>query len=84
MLRLCEKATRNRKLEMMDHREGHDHGSTMDQYTEMMSNLMGGGMMGNSFPFLPILAAPFIVWSVGLAVLGSLGFFAVRKLRRTG
>jgi len=74
---------------MTDHGEGHDHGGMMDQCMEMMSNMMGGGvmdsgMMGSGFSFLPILAALFVVWFASSAAMIGLGFFAVRTLRRAG
>ena len=59
----------------------------MDQCLEMMSRMMGGGMMdgmmGNSFSLLPILGALLLIWLVSLTILlGGLGFWVVRRAAR--
>ncbi len=59
----------------------------MDRCMEMMGNMMGGnnmmdGMMGSSFSFLPIVAALLLIWLISFAILGGLGFWAVRRFAR--
>jgi len=54
----------------------------MDHCLEMMSNMMGSGMMANSLSLLPILGALLLIWMVGLIILGGLGLWAVRRLAR--
>jgi hypothetical protein len=57
----------------------------MDQCREMMGNMMSGGMMdgmmGNSFILL-ILAGLLIVWLISVAVIGALGYLAVKRFAR--
>ncbi len=47
---------------------------------DAMGSMMGGGMMG--IGVLPmVLLLVFLIWLVGLAAAGALGFWAVKKLR---
>jgi hypothetical protein len=52
----------------------------MNQCMNMMNDMMGGGMIGNSLLFV-ILAVLLLLWLVGLAVLGGAGIWAYRRLR---
>ncbi len=44
-----------------------------------MGSMMGGDMMGGILPLALLLVL--LVWVAGLAAVGALGFWAVRKLR---
>jgi hypothetical protein len=59
-----------------------DMNDMMDQCLDMMGSMMGGGMMGNGvmLVLLPILV---LVWVIGLAAVGALIFWGVRRLSRT-
>ena len=46
---------------------------------DAMGSMMGGGMMGSEIMFV-VLALVLLIWVLGLAALGALGFWAVRKL----
>ena len=46
-----------------------------------MGSMMGGGMMGSNL-LLDVLTALLVIWLVGLAAVGVLGFRAVRRLSR--
>ncbi len=52
----------------------------INQCMNMMNDMMGGGMIGNSLLFV-ILAVLLLFWLVGLAVLGGAGIWAYRRLR---
>ena len=52
----------------------------MNQCMNMMNGMMGGGMMGNSLLFV-VLAVLLVFWLIGLAVLGGVGIWAIRRLR---
>ncbi len=52
----------------------------MNQCMSMMNGMMGGGMMGNSLLFV-FLAVLLLFWLIGLAVLGGVGIWAIRRLR---
>ncbi len=52
----------------------------MGRCMDAMGSMMGGGMMG--IGVLPmVLLLVFLIWLVGLAAAGALGFWAVKKLR---
>jgi predicted lipid-binding transport protein (Tim44 family) len=46
---------------------------------DAMGSMMGGSMMGNPMMLFDLLAVLF-VWVIGLAAVGALVFWAVRKL----
>ena len=52
----------------------------MNQCMNMMNGMMGAGMMGNSLLFV-VLAVLLLFWLIGLAVLGGVGIWAIRRLR---
>ncbi len=49
---------------------------------DAMGSMMGGGMMGSSV-MLFVLLLVLLVWVIGLAAVGALIFWGVRKLSRT-
>ncbi len=51
----------------------------MDRCMDAMGSMMGGGMMGSGIMFV-VVALLLLVWVLGLAALGTLGFWAIRKL----
>ena len=59
-----------------------DINDMMDRCTDMMGSMMGSGMMGNSMMLL-LLFALYLVWVVGIGVVGALIFWGVRRLSRT-
>jgi hypothetical protein len=52
----------------------------MGRCMDAMGSMMGGGMMGSGVLTLVLLLV-FLIWLVGLATAGALGFWAVKKLR---
>ena len=54
----------------------------MDRCMDAMGSMMGGGMMGRGMMFFVILLV-LLVWVIGLAAVGALIFWGVRKLSRT-
>jgi hypothetical protein len=54
-------------------------GNMMDRCMDAMSSMMGGGMMGGGMMFFVLLLV-FLIWVVGLAAVGALIFWGVRKL----
>jgi hypothetical protein len=54
-------------------------GAMMDKCMDAMGSMMGGSMMGNPMMLFVLLAVLF-VWVIGLAAVGALVFWAVRKL----
>jgi hypothetical protein len=60
-----------------------DMGDMMDRCADAMSSMMGGGMMGSGLLLGVVLIALFVLWLMGLAVVGVLGFWAVRRLSGT-
>jgi hypothetical protein len=52
----------------------------MGRCMDAMDSMMGGGMMGSGVLALVLLLV-FLIWLVGLAAAGALGFWAVKKLR---
>jgi hypothetical protein len=59
-----------------------DMNDMMDQCMDMMGSMMGGPMMGNGV-MLVFLLILFLVWVIGLAAVGALIFWGVRRLSRT-
>jgi hypothetical protein len=60
-----------------------DMGGMVDRCMDAMNAMMGGGMMGMSPSMLfVVLLALFLVWLVGLGVVGALIFWGVRRLSR--
>jgi hypothetical protein len=55
-----------------------DMGDMAARYMNAMGSMMGGGMMGNSIMLLVLLAL-LLVWVVGLATVGALIFWVVRR-----
>jgi hypothetical protein len=52
----------------------------MGRCIDAMGSMMGGGMMGSGI--LPVvLLLVLLLWLAGLAAVGALGFWAVKKLR---
>jgi len=51
-----------------------DMGDMADRCMDAMGSMMGGSMMGNSPLLVVLLAAIFLVWLVGLGVVGALIF----------
>jgi hypothetical protein len=47
-----------------------------------MGSMMGGSMMGSGPLLVVVLAAIFLVWSVGLGAVGALIFWGVRRSSR--
>jgi hypothetical protein len=56
-----------------------DMNGIVDGCIDAMGSMMGGSMMGSG-PLLIVLIALLIFWLVGLAAVGVLGFWAVRRL----
>jgi hypothetical protein len=52
----------------------------MGRCMDAMGSMMGGGMRGGGVMAL-ILLLVFLLWLAGLAAVGALGFWAVKKLR---
>jgi hypothetical protein len=59
-----------------------DMNDMMDHCMDMMGSMMGGGMMGNGV-MLVLLLTLFLVWVIGLAAVGALIFWGVRRLSKT-
>jgi hypothetical protein len=57
-------------------------GDMMDRCMDGMGSVLGGGMMGSSVMLFVLLLA-LVVWVIGLAAVGALIFWGVRKLSRT-
>ena len=52
----------------------------MGRCIDAMGSMMGGGMMGSGI--LPVvLLLVLLLWLAGLAAVGALGFWALKKLR---
>jgi len=58
-----------------------DMGDMMGRCMDAMGSMMGGGMMGGMTFFLLLLVL--LIWVIGLAAVGALVFWGVRKLSRT-
>jgi hypothetical protein len=52
----------------------------MGRCMDAMGSMMGGGLMGSGI-VLVVLLLVLLVWLTGLAAVGALGFWAVKKLR---
>jgi hypothetical protein len=60
-----------------------DMSGMVDRCMDAMNAMMGGGMMGMSpIMMFVVLLALFLVWLVGLGVVGALIFWGVRRLSR--
>jgi hypothetical protein len=57
-----------------------DMNDMMGRCMDAMGSMMGGGMMGGGVMAV-ILLLVLVVWLAGLAAVGALGFWAVKKLR---
>jgi hypothetical protein len=55
-----------------------DMNSMMDRCMDAMNSMMGGGMMGNGI-ILVLLSLVFLVWVVGLGVVGALIFWGIGR-----
>jgi hypothetical protein len=59
-------------------------GNMMDRCMDAMGSMMGGGMMGGGMMgggmMFFVLLLVFLIWVVGLAAVGALIFWGVRKL----
>jgi hypothetical protein len=56
-----------------------DMSGMMDRCIDAMGSMMGGSMMGSATMLL-LLFVVFLVWVVGLAAVGGLIFWGVRRL----
>ena len=54
----------------------------MDRCMDAMGSMMGGGMMGSGM-MLIVLLLVLLIWVLGLATVGALVYWGVRKLSRT-
>jgi hypothetical protein len=54
-------------------------GDMMDRCMDAMGSMMGGGMVGGGMMFFVLLLV-FLIWVIGLAAVGALIFWGVRKL----
>jgi hypothetical protein len=52
----------------------------MGRCMDAMSSMMGGGMMGSAIVPVVLLLV-LLLWLAGLAAVGGLGFWALKKLR---
>jgi hypothetical protein len=59
-----------------------DMNGMVEQCMDAMGSMMGGGMMGGMMLLVMLLV--FLVWVIGLAAVGGLIFWGVRKLSNTG
>ncbi len=58
-----------------------DMNSMVERCMDGMGSVLGGGMMGSSV-MLSVLLLVLLVWVIGLAAVGALIFWGVRKLSR--
>ena len=58
-----------------------DMNGMVEQCMDAMGSMMGGGMMGGMMFFVILLVL--LIWVIGLAAVGALIFWGVRKLSRT-
>jgi hypothetical protein len=56
--------------------------SMVERCMDGMGSVLGGGMMGSSV-MLFVLLLVFLVWVIGLAAVGALIFWGVRRLSET-
>jgi hypothetical protein len=59
-----------------------DMNSMVERCMDGVGSVLGGGMMGSSV-MLFVLLLVLVVWVIGLAAVGALIFWGVRKLSRT-
>jgi hypothetical protein len=59
-----------------------DMNGMVEQCMDAMNSMMGGSMMGSGMIFFVILLV-LLIWVVGLAAVGALIFWGVRKLSST-
>jgi hypothetical protein len=57
-----------------------DMNDVMERCMDAMGSMMGGGMMGSGIVPVVLLLV-LLVWLTGLAAVGALGFWVVKKLR---
>ncbi len=58
-----------------------DMNDAMGRCMDAMGSMMGGGMMGGMMLFVLLLLL--LVWVIGLAVVGAVIFWGIRKLSGT-
>jgi hypothetical protein len=58
-----------------------DMNGMVERCMDAMGSMMGGGMMGGMMLFVILLV--FLIWVIGLAAVGALIFWGVRKLSNT-
>jgi predicted lipid-binding transport protein (Tim44 family) len=58
-----------------------DTDGMVDRCMEAMGSMMGGGMMGGMMLFVMLLVL--LVWVIGLATVGALVFWGIRKFSGT-
>jgi hypothetical protein len=58
-----------------------DMNGMVERCMDAMGSMMGGGMMGGMMLFVILLV--FLIWGIGLAAVGALIFWGVRKLSNT-
>ena len=58
-----------------------DMNGMVERCRDAMGSMMGGGMMGGMMLFVILLV--FLIWVIGLAAVGALIFWGVRKLSNT-
>jgi hypothetical protein len=54
----------------------------MNDMMNHCADVMGGGMMGGGVVFVLLLVVLFLVWVIGLGVVGALIFWGVRRFSR--
>ena len=59
-----------------------DMNGMVERCMDAMGSMMGGGMMGGGMMLFVILLV-FLIWVIGLAAVGALIFWGVRKLSNT-
>ena len=58
-----------------------DMNGMVERCMDAMGSMMGGGMLGGMMLFVILLV--FLIWVIGLAAVGALIFWGVRKLSNT-
>ena len=58
-----------------------DMNGMVERCMDAMGSMIGGGMMGGMMLFVILLV--FLIWVIGLAAVGALIFWGVRKLSNT-
>jgi hypothetical protein len=59
-----------------------DMNGMVERCMDAMGSMMGGGMIGSGMMFFALLLV-LLVWVIGLAAVGALVFWGVRKLSST-